>query len=182
LTKVFRLFRPGREPGDAAGAYKWGGRWNNPGTAILYTASSLALACLEILVHIRDVNVVPGLVYSLVAIPDQWIEPLEGSDAWKQARLESRVLSREVGDRWIRERRDHRKPIGSQYHPRLGSVRQDRPQDRSPVLQVPSIVIPQESNYLLDPEDIEIKKLAWSTPKPFRFDPRLLDPNLRENL
>jgi RES domain-containing protein len=34
------------------GAREFGGRWNNPGTAIVYTAQSQSLAALEMLVHL----------------------------------------------------------------------------------------------------------------------------------
>jgi RES domain-containing protein len=38
---------------DGEGARLYGGRWNSPGTAVVYTASSLALAILETRVHLR---------------------------------------------------------------------------------------------------------------------------------
>ena len=40
-------------------------------------------------------------------------------------------------------------------------------------IQVPSIVIPEEFNILLNPRHSNYKELAWSEPLPFRFDPRL---------
>ena len=39
-------------------------------------------------------------------------------------------------------------------------------------VQVPSVVIPAESNFLLNPTH-EGSKLVWGEPRPFRFDPRL---------
>ena len=41
------------------------------------------------------------------------------------------------------------------------------------VIQVPSAVIREEWNYLVDPDSIG--QLTWLTPRLFRFDPRLLD-------
>jgi len=38
---------------------------------------------------------------------------------------------------------------------------------------VPSIVIPEEFNILLNPNHNAFRDLAWSDPRPFRFDPRL---------
>jgi RES domain-containing protein len=40
-------------------------------------------------------------------------------------------------------------------------------------VQVPSVVIPEESNILLNPEHAGYNDLVWSEPRPFRFDPRL---------
>lgn len=52
------------------GAIKTGGRWNERGTPALYAASSLSLACLEILVHMRWTDLVPpDYVYSVIEVP-----------------------------------------------------------------------------------------------------------------
>jgi len=165
---VFRLFRPGRDPGDATGATKWGGRWNSPGRAVLYTASSLSLACLEILVHIRDVNAMPEFVYSSVSILDEWVGKLEPYGAL----MEDVQMSRRIGDSWLASRR-----VATDFNI---SPQEAAKITASAVLQVPSFVIQQEPNYLLDPADENIQALAWSEPQPFRFDPRLLDPTLRD--
>jgi hypothetical protein len=45
----------------------------------------------------------------------------------------------------------------------------------SAVLRVPSVPIPEESNFLLNPAHAEFAKLAIGTPKDFRFDPRLIN-------
>lgn len=39
---------------EGEGAYRFGGRWNTPGTRIMYTASTLPLALLEVLVHLEE--------------------------------------------------------------------------------------------------------------------------------
>jgi RES domain-containing protein len=41
------------------------------------------------------------------------------------------------------------------------------------VLAVPSAVIPQEMNYLLNPRHVNFKRIRVRNPEPFRFDPRL---------
>jgi RES domain-containing protein len=162
--KAYRLFAPWRGPTDAEGAFRWGGRWNSPGTALLYAASSLSLACLEILVHLRSTANIPELVNSEFDIPDDqirlWIEP----EARIRAILESEVLTRETGDNWIAGRRGR-----SVY--RLSDM------EIRPVFQVPSAVVPQEWNYLIDPEAVGL--IRWSTPKDFRMDSRLIEPGSR---
>ena len=44
----------------------------------------------------------------------------------------------------------------------------------SPVLRVPSVIIPGENNFLLDPAHADFAKLSIGKPQDFRFDPRLI--------
>jgi len=44
---------------------------------------------------------------------------------------------------------------------------------KSPVLAVPSAVIPQELTYLLNPLHSHFRRIRAGDPEPFRFDPRL---------
>jgi RES domain-containing protein len=59
MMTVIRLCRSRYSPKDATGAKLYGGRWNSPGYEMLYASSTLALACLEVLVHIRNVGLIP---------------------------------------------------------------------------------------------------------------------------
>jgi RES domain-containing protein len=157
--KAYRLCAPWHKPWDAAGAVRRGGRWNSPGVAILYAASSLSLACLEILVHVRDVENIPELSYSELTIPDTNVGPWRNAPERTKAILESEVLSRELGDNWI----------GRLYLDEIFFA----------AMQVPSAVIPQEWNYLIDPGASTFGSIHWSVQQPFRIDPRLIDANLR---
>lgn len=158
--KAYRLCAPWRDPRDPAGAVRRGGRWNSPGNPVLYCASSLSLACLETLVHIRDTSNIPALSYSESSMPDHQIARWEDHclgprhDLRTAAMLESLVLSRESGDGWLRS-------------------------SSTLVLQVPSAVIPEEWNYLVNPGLPRFEEISWSLSKPFRIDVRLLDPNIR---
>ncbi len=67
---IYRLHRSVRAAGDYTGAFLAGGRWNSPGTAILYTAEHLSLACLEILVHLDKTQLPPEYVWSDAQIPN----------------------------------------------------------------------------------------------------------------
>jgi len=49
----------------------------------------------------------------------------------------------------------------------------------SPVLQVPSIMIPEESNFLLNPEHPRAEEVKIGDARPFTFDPRFLNPPVR---
>ena len=44
----------------------------------------------------------------------------------------------------------------------------------SPVLRVPSVITPDDSNFLLDPAHADFAKLSIGTPQDFWFDPRLI--------
>src|SRR5580704_14815307 len=102
MMTIIRLCRSRYSPKDATGSRLYGGRWNSPGHEVLYASSTLALACLEVLVHIRDVGLIPtDYVYCEVKVPEglvsQWT--LTGEEAL--GRIESPVLSREYGDKWV---------------------------------------------------------------------------------
>jgi RES domain-containing protein len=55
----------------------------------------------------------------------------------------------EIGDRWVKE-------------------------SRSAVLELPSVIIPAEPNYLLNPAHSGFKRIRIGKPTPFSFDPRLI--------
>jgi RES domain-containing protein len=126
---------------------------------MLYASSTLALACLEVLVHIRDVGLIPAdYVYSEVEVPEMLVTPWELSGEEALGKIESPVLSREYGDAWFRSAR------------RMWG----RPVTVTPVHAVPSVIIPREMNYLVSPVHPQFDQLAWGDPQPFRFDPRLI--------
>jgi RES domain-containing protein len=123
------------------------GRWNSLGTRIVYTSSSVALASLETVVHLRNVRHTQERWLFTIEIPDRWVEPLcdlpQGWDAEPAVNA-----SREAGDRWIRE-------------------------ERSVGLLVPSVVVPVEQNALINPRHPRFE-LEWiKRPERFRYDPRL---------
>jgi RES domain-containing protein len=45
---------------------------------------------------------------------------------------------------------------------------------RSAILAVPSVIIPDETNYVLNPAHPDFKRIVIGKPAPFTFDPRLL--------
>jgi hypothetical protein len=46
-----------------------------PDSPVLYAASSISLACLEILVHLVDTAIIPDFDYSEIEIPDALVKP-----------------------------------------------------------------------------------------------------------
>ena len=169
----YRLNRSRYSPRDATGAALHGGRWNSPGIPVLYASSTLSLACLEILVHTGGVILVPtDYVSSAIYVPNELVEswswlPLPGEHRERRIALfESEVLSREFGDLWVRDRGVTQL---SYSKGRLVETRREKP-----VLEVPSVVIPSEMNYVINPNHPEFSRLKWEDPLPFRFDPRLV--------
>lgn len=131
------------------GARLYGGRWNSPGHPVIYTAQSQALAALEILVHLDSEKLLRDYVAFPVTIPAHCIEGLSQSSLPKDWRVYPAPRStRAIGDAWL-----------------------DRA--ATPALQVPSVVIPSESNFLLNPAHSQFYKLRIGKPQRFQFDPRL---------
>ena len=131
------------------GARLYGGRWNSPGTAIVYTAGSTSLATLELLVHLNT-SVLPRFSICPVDFDDSLVELLDPAALprdWRQSPPPNSL--RVVGDDWISR----------------GS---------SVVLRVPSAVIEREYNYLINPAHVDFEKLVIGKLEVFTLDPRLI--------
>lgn len=131
------------------GARRFGGRWNSPGIPVVYTAQSQALAALEILVNVESAELLKHYVVTEVVINSSLIAKIEISTLprnWRSDPPPAKV--RQVGNRWI--------------------ARGD-----SAVLQVPSSVIPTESNFLINPRHSDFHKIQIGKPTAFKFDVRL---------
>ena len=129
------------------GSRLYGGRWNSAGVSLVYTSSTRALAALESLVHLN-----PPVVFTYAAIPIEFDAALvEKFTALPPGWTGSPAppSTRAIGDLWAREA-------------------------RSAVLELPSVIIPGESNYLLNPAHPAFKKIVIGKAEPFSFDPRLL--------
>jgi RES domain-containing protein len=151
--RIWRLTRASfaRTPFDGFGPARGGGRWNSRGTYVAYAASSRALAILEVLVHIDRQQAPTDYVFIEAAIPDDAVEVLD------VARLPSRwqaepppAALRAIGDVWVRS-------------------------NSALALRVPSAVVPDEANFLINPGHSGISELRIvGKPQPAMLDPRLL--------
>jgi RES domain-containing protein len=166
--RIVRLTRARYSPKDSTGAKLRGGRWNSPGHSVLYASSTLSLACLEVLVHIRDVGLIPAdYVFCEIEVPEALLRPWRLSDEEALANIESPVLSREYGDEWYR--RTAKEPGSWHYYfPEAPSIL------LPPVQAVPLVIIPREMNFLISTVHPQFNELVWGEPQPFRFDPRLI--------
>ena len=148
---LWRLTKPEHAPGlDGEGARRWGGRWNSPGVAMVYCASSLALAALELLVHLppgmRRAGALPQFVAVGLDVPDDLLLTL---DKTEPAPVHDVAAARAVGDAWV---------LAGQS---LG-------------LCVPSRIIPREINVVLNPSHAAMPRLTITVQEEFHFDDRLM--------
>ncbi|HTF66921.1 MAG TPA: RES domain-containing protein [Edaphobacter sp.] len=131
------------------GARLYGGRWNSPGVPVVYVAESQSLAVLEVLVHLDAPAFLEKYVFLEVNFDASLVITLDRSSLpknWQSDPVPEAIQA--VGDRWILSR---------------GSA----------VLHVPSVLVPEESNFLLNPRHPDFGKIGISRPQAFRFDPRL---------
>lgn len=134
---------------DGDGARLHGGRWNSPGVRMVYTSGSLALAALETLVHLDTALPLPRFIAFSVHLAPQDICPAQLPSAYSfEGALPSLKETRRVGDEWI--------ATGA-----------------SLALRVPSAIIPQEFNLLLNPAHPRFPALAIGAPAAFALDSRL---------
>jgi RES domain-containing protein len=133
---------------DGEGAKRSGGRWNSVGTTVVYTSATLSLALVETLVHVTS-----GLLAAYTAVPIEFEESLvttlEAKDLpanWKDN--PAPAGTRAIGDDWT-----------------LAA--------KSAALRVPSVVVPVEFNYLLNPKHSDFGRVRIGVAMPFPFDPRL---------
>ncbi len=151
-VRVWRLARSrfARTPLDGEGARIFGGRWNLPGTALVYTSSTLALAQLELLVHVDRPDAPKDLVAIQLEIPDrvalEIIDPASLPRGWKRYPAPPRLAS--IGTTWA------------------ASL-------RTGVLRVPSAVVPREFNYLLNPAHADTALVKEVGRERLVFDERL---------
>ena len=130
------------------GARRFGGRWNPKGTAVVYTACTLSLAMLEMLV--QDQPLRARYVAVPADIPDdlatERIDPADLPADWRDPA--ARDTLRRIGAEWVR--------------------RQD-----TAILAVPSAVIPIETNYLLNPAHPDFGRVGIGAPELLEADQRL---------
>lgn len=130
------------------GARLYGGRFNSPGTAVVYVSAHQSLAALELLVHILHHPRLPCVVFPVDwdGLPEERVRPEDLPADWRAEPVT--VDTMRLGDAWARA-------------------------GRTALLRVPSAVVPDEENLLLNPAHPDFARLRVGAPRPFSFDPRL---------
>ena len=129
-------------------------RWNPNDVSMIYAASSRSLACLENVVHRHQTGL--SELFSIMSIecPDTVrIETIDAADLphdWKDfGRMK---FTQNIGERWIR-------------------------QNGSAMLRVPSSIIEEEVNYLINPNHQDFNVIRILKTDPFVFDKRIKEQN-----
>lgn len=148
LLKAYRIVKR-KFAGTAfsgQGARLYGGRWNSPGVAVVYTSSTIALAVLEWRAHLTQWPAPPVAIIEIEFSPTLAISPARLPNKWKQ--FPAPKTNAAVGDNWIRS-------------------------GKSALLKVPSAIVPDEFNYLVNPLHPDFSKILRGTPRTLKVDPRL---------
>lgn len=133
------------------GARLGGGRWNSEGFAVVYAAESLSLALFEIIVHLEFKAALKLYKAIPVNYPETIVEILDPStlpEGWNTPHPHPSTLL--TGNHWIR-------------------------QGSSAILQVPSAIVPIESNLLINPVHPDFQALEIGDPIDLPLDPRVLE-------
>lgn len=148
--RVWRVCSKRHQRFDGEGARRYGGRWNHPGISVVYTSGSLSLAAVELFIHV-DIDIASADLVAIQAdVPD--------SLATETVEVES------LPKDWRRyPAPEALKDIGTAWAAKASTA----------ILAVPSAVIPEERNYLLNPAHRDFKRIRIHKPIPFRFDPRM---------
>jgi len=136
---------------DGFGGIYTSGRWHNKGKAIVYTASSAALAALEVLVHVDPLTAPSDLRLLAIEIPDdlkfEIFEPITLPVGWHSVPAPAALQT--LGSSWLTS-------------------------GRTAALMMPSAVINVELNVLLNPRHPEMQRVRILSDEAFSFDTRLL--------
>lgn len=153
--RVYRIYRKQRREAafTGEGARIAGARWNFPGTPMVYTSSTISLCLLEFFVHfdpeagdMTELN----LEYRWADIPETWprleIQETDLPSNWKE--IPWPQSTQELGTKWMI-------------------------QAKHVVVSVPSVVVPMERNFLLNPAHPVFSKIHLGQPSALDIDRRL---------
>jgi RES domain-containing protein len=131
------------------GARIYAGRWNSPGVRVVYCSENLALAALEILAHTRLAPLRDKFRAFRLSFDDRLMSAIELKKLPKGWNAEPPgAISQSIGDDWSKS-------------------------GRSAVLALPSVLIPLERTFLLNPVHKDFERVKIAEAGELRLDPRL---------
>lgn len=152
MTTAWRLVKKARARTafDGEGARLFGGRWNQPGTSVVYASSNPALAALETFVHMQ--RAAYGIDYVVFKI-----------DVPKTVRSETAELSTLPSNWRALPAPQETQDFGTRWA--NGGT--------TAVLVVPSILVPDGWNVVLNSRHPDFARIVIGKPEPYSFDPRM---------
>lgn len=133
------------------GARVTGGRWNKPGSAVVYTAGSIALACLESIVHLELGSLPLNRYLVQIDIPASIWQRRTVFNAAEHVGWDASPagkVSLDAGEAWLAQK-------------------------KTALMQVPSVIVPEETNLLINPTHQDARKLGVKKLRKWTFDGRL---------
>lgn len=125
-------------------------RWNPNDVEMIYTASSRSLACLENAVHRSQAGLIQLFTIMTIEVPDNLkiLKIAEDKLPDKWTNYNEMHITQNIGNNWIKEH-------------------------ETAILQVPSSMIEEEVNYLLNPNHKDFHQIKVTRKRPFVFDERI---------
>lgn len=133
---------------DGKAAQRFGGRWNAPGRRAVYASATKSLALLEILVHLDVGRPLPEFVAFTFDVEDKLITALTSRLPRDWHTALGVLVTQQIGNDWLTS-------------------------GQGLALAVPSAIVPEESNYVLNPAHPAFDGLKLGRALPFTLDPRL---------
>jgi RES domain-containing protein len=149
-VRVWRIASAAHAAFDGEGARRHGSRWTPRGIPAVFTSTTLSLAALERFVH-TDSDLEPTDLLAIqveirddIVVVDVDVETLPAD--WRTFPAPPALAL--IGEQWFRS-------------------------SRTAVLSVPSVVVPHERNFVLNPTHREFARIVVGRSEPFSFDPRM---------
>jgi RES domain-containing protein len=133
---------------DGEGARLFGGRWHSSTRAVVYTSATTSLGLLEQLVHAEN-SLLPFYVTIPVTFDPYLVEkvdPVKLPPSWQSSPPQYEL--QQIGDDWVDSM-------------------------RSCILEIPSVIVPHESNFILNPKHSDFASLEIGDPIGLDIDQRL---------
>jgi RES domain-containing protein len=129
------------------GASRFGGRWNSPGTEVIYTAENRSLALAEIVVHLKADMISQNFMMLTIYLPDTLPFETHTIEQERWNLFPALEHTRVVGDRFVKF-------------------------ETSLALRVPSVVTKGDYNLLINPHHSDFNKVNIIDREPFKLDRR----------
>jgi RES domain-containing protein len=152
MASAWRIVRANRASVafTGEGAWRYGGRWNSPGVRVVYVSEHQSTAALEVFANRVPLTLDEKYKAFRLEWPDHLTEIFPGRKLPANWRISPPPAeAKKVGVRWVKE-------------------------NRSAVLALPSAISPADTNFLLNPQHPDFKRIRIAPPVDYAFDPRLL--------